>query len=120
MGFTKGKGRFAMVIGRTAPRVELYFGNDPDKRNFDAMKEFQSELDEAFGGRLEWQRLEAKKASRIKYEMVDSEIQQMGEWRSGESRSFRVDWYVRELQKFFETVYPFLEKAQSHLGKRLQ
>ena len=67
MGFTKGRGYFAMVIGREGPRVELYFPNDAEKHSFDSMKQFHAELSEAFKGQLQWQRLDNKKASRIKY-----------------------------------------------------
>lgn len=89
-----------MVIGRTGPRVELYFQNDAGKHNFDTMMRYADELNTAFDGRLEWQRLDAKKASRIKYEALSDEVQQMGDWHDHSARHNRIDWYVRELQRF--------------------
>ena len=112
MGFSKGRGRFAMVIGRTGPRVELYFHNDVGKRNFDAMAAYADELDALFEGRLEWQRLDNRKASRIKYEASAEEMSYFGPWSDHEARFQRVHWYVRELRHFYEKVHPIWEKAQ--------
>ena len=117
MGFTKGKGRFAMVIGRTGPRVELYFHNDVGKYNFDAMAQYADELNSAYDGRLEWQRLDNKKASRIKYEVLPEELKNLGDWHDSSSRDKRIDWYVRELQRFFNVLYPVWEKAQRDMAK---
>lgn len=117
MGFSKGKGRFAMVIGRTGPRVELYFHNDVGKYNFDAMAQYADELNSAYNGRLEWQRLDNKKASRIKYEVLPEELPNLGDWHDSGSRDKRIDWYVQELQRFFNVVYPVWEKAQRDMAK---
>ena len=117
MGFTKGKGRFAMVIGRTGPRVELYFHNDVGKYNFDAMARYADELNSTYDGRLEWQRLDNKKASRIKYEMLPEELTNMADWHDSTARANRIDWYVRELQRFFNVLYPVWEKAQRDMAK---
>jgi len=117
MGFTKGKGRFAMVIGRTGPRVELYFHNDVGKYNFDALARYADELNTVFNGRLEWQRLDNKKASRIKYETNTAELDQMLDWHDMDARAKRIEWYVRELQNFFNIVYPYWEKAQKDMGR---
>ena len=117
MGFSKGKGRFAMVIGRTGPRVELYFHNDVGKYNFDAMAQYADELNYNYDGRLEWQRLDNKKASRIKYEMLPEELTNMADWHDSTARANRIDWYVRELQRFFNVLYPVWEKAQRDIAK---
>ena len=117
MGFSKGKGRFAMVIGRTGPRVELYFHNDVGKYNFDAMARYADELNSAYDGRLEWQRLDNKKASRIKYEVLPEELSNLGDWHDISSRDKRIEWYVRELQRFFNVLYPVWERAQRDMAK---
>ena len=117
MGFGSGRARFNMVIGRTVPRIELYFTKDEDKQNFDAMTKYSSELNAAFEGRLVWQRLDNKKATRIKLEATNDELKAMGDWNSSTSKSSRVDWYVRELNRFYEIVFPFWEKAKIELGK---
>jgi len=117
MGFSKGKGMFAMVIGRTGPRVELYFHNDVGKYNFDAMARYADELNSAYDGRLEWQRLDDKKASRIKYEVLPEELTSLGDWHDRSARDKRIDWYVRELQRFFNVLYPVWEKAQRNMSR---
>lgn len=116
MGFSKGRGRFAMVIGRTGPRIELYFHNDVGKTNFDAMACYSDELNEAYGGRLCWQRLDSKKASRIKYEMLPSDLEAMGDWHELSAREGYVDWYFTELQRFYSIVYPVWQRAQRDIS----
>lgn len=115
MGFSRGRGRFAMVIGRSGPRVELYFANDADKICFDAMKSHQRHLNSIFGDALKWQRLDNKKASRIKLELEADKLNQYGDWSSGESRNYRIDWYSKQLPIFYEHVFPIWDAVQKEL-----
>jgi hypothetical protein len=118
MGFTKSNARFAMAIGRTGPRVEVCFNNDMDKRNFDALSLFADELNAAFDGQLEWQRLDDKKASRVKYEISYREFAKtVGEWEDPACRPGFIEWFVTELERFHSIVFPVWEKAQRELGK---
>ena len=116
MGFSRGRGRFAMVIGRSGPRVELYFANDADKICFDAMKSHQQHLNSIFGDALKWQRLDNKKASRIKLELEADKLKQYGDWSSG-SRNYRIDWYSKQLPIFYEHVFPIWDAVQKELKK---
>jgi len=34
-----------------------------------------------------------------------------------DARAKRIEWYVRELQNFFNIVYPYWEKAQKDMGR---
>lgn len=115
MGFSKGRGGFNMVLGRTSPRVELYFHNDVGKYNFDAMAAYRDEIDAAYSGSLEWQRLDTKKASRLKYEMSAEEAIELGPFKDHSGHQKRIDWYVRELQRFYSIIYPVWEKAQKDM-----
>jgi len=115
-GFTKGGARFAMVIGRRAPRVELYIPNDAEKLQIDALMTHRAELDAALGGELVWERLENRKASRLKLEMARDQLYAMGPWRDPAARELRIDWYVRELSRFYEAVFPVWERAQLELA----
>jgi len=117
MGFSKGKGKFAMVIGRTGARVELYFADDKTKKLFDAMHEHKDALNGSFGEELIWQRLDEKKASRIKYEMSDAVLNEVGGWNSPEGREFCVKWYVEEISRFYENTFPVWEMVQKQIGK---
>lgn len=117
-GFTKSGARFGMVIGRLAPRVELYFANDVDKRQIDAMMDHQAELQEAHGGGLVFERLEHRKASRLKFEMGEEQLNEMGSWHDPEARKYRIQWYFHELVRFYEAVYPVWDRVQAELASR--
>jgi len=111
-GFWKGKGKFAMVIGRYANRVELYFGDDKEKVLFDAMYERKDELEAAFHGEIVWERLDGKKASRIKHDMPSEVADEMLEWASSdEADAQRIKWFIKELDAFYKAAYPILVKA---------
>lgn len=112
MGFHKGKGRFAMVLGRAGPRIELYFHMDVGKLNFDALAKHSEQLNSSFDGRLEWQRLDNKKASRVKYEVSPEERVLIGDWNDLQKREQTIDWFVKELQRFYGIVYPIWEETQ--------
>ena len=112
-GFTKGRGRFAMVIGRKAMRIEIYFANDADKKIYDTFSTYSDELNTAFNGRLEWQRLDGKKASRVKYEMSADEAELIGDWNDQSAREGYIEWFVTELRRFHSIVFPYWEKTQN-------
>lgn len=59
------------TVTQTFGRAELYIGRSERAENkfiFDALLARREEIEGAFGGELEWERLEKKKASRIKAE----------------------------------------------------
>tara|TARA_R110002074_G_scaffold349634_1_gene520342 strand:- start:128468 stop:129589 length:1122 start_codon:yes stop_codon:yes gene_type:complete len=113
-GFRKGNGRFAMVIGRYAHRVELYFGRDEDKSLFDAMYQRKDELESAFHGEIVWERLEGKKASRIKYDMPKEVNNGLLPWTSSdEADAQRIEWFIKELDSFYKAAYPILATVKS-------
>ena len=115
MGFSKGKSKFAMVIGRNAPRVEIYFANDSDKALFDGMLSYKEELESKFHGDITWERLDNKKSSRIKYDMPKEIHDNIGEWRDPDAIKGRVEWYRKELPAFYDAFYPVWEKVQQEL-----
>jgi hypothetical protein len=117
IGFNKGAARFNMNIGRKGLRVEWYCRHDKDKRNFDSMACFADELNKAFNGRLVWQRLDDKKASRIKFETSPEEMLELGDWNIPEDRSAQIEWLVNALIRFFQELGPCWEKAQIELNK---
>lgn len=112
IGFSKSIGYFGYCIGRTTFRVELYFSNDPDKTHIDAMYKHKSEIEKTFDGVITWERLENKKASRIKYEMP-KEIQQNLQGRFNEEIYWEdlIAWYRVAMVKFYNAVYPIMEKV---------
>lgn len=113
-GFWKGNGRFAMVIGRYAPRVELYFGRDADKTLFDAMYQRKDELETAFHGEITWERLDGKKASRIKHDMPKELNDTTLPWASSdEADAERIAWFINELDALYKAAYPILSSIKT-------
>lgn len=116
MGFSRGRGRFAMVIGRTGLRVELYFANDGEKILFDAMGRRKEDVHKQFGGPLIWERLDGKKASRIKYELSTFDLNKIGHWDSPEAREHRINWFTKSIGKFHDDLFPIWERVQNNIG----
>lgn len=112
LGFNKGRGRFGMVIGRSGLRVELYFNSDADKQLFDSMFQFSSELNAAFEHNLIWQRLDGKKASRIKFELSKIDLEKFGAWDDPDAVNSRVEWFSVEIENFYKKVFPYWDRAQ--------
>lgn len=103
---------FNFCIGRKYIRVELYFSSDRDKKKIDAMMQFKDEL-EAKIPNIQFQRLEDKKASRIKHEMSPEERAQIdGRWRE-ETWPEYIDWYTKSMIHFFEVISQYWERVKN-------
>lgn len=62
---------FNFAISKTYARAELYIDTGEQKSNkviFDTLFSQREEIEKAFGGELEWERLDEKRASRVKAE----------------------------------------------------
>lgn len=61
---------FTFVMRKTEPGVQLYIDTGDkakNKRLFDYLYNYKDSIEEAFGDKLEWKRLDDKRASRIDY-----------------------------------------------------
>ena len=117
LGFWKGNGKFAYCIGRNTFRVELYFSNDQNKLLIDTMARYKTEIDKQFDGLIVWERLESKKASRIKFEMTKEETNRLeGNFKDELYWDELISWYREAMVKFYETLYPYWEKVQKELA----
>lgn len=105
IGFWKGKGKFNFVLGRYAQRVELYLSNDTDKKLFDEMYAHKDIIESSFNGTITWERLDNKKAARIKVDMPDNIANELSSWKDKESWNARVEWFTREIINFYNAVY---------------
>jgi hypothetical protein len=113
IGFWKGKGKFAFCIGRNTIRVELYFSHDSDKKFIDAMAQHKAKIDEKFNGVIEWERLDNKKASRIKYEMPLNEFRAIeGKFNEKTNWEAWITWYRESMTAFYKVMFPIWEKVQ--------
>ena len=111
IGFGKGIARFNFVIGRGGYRVELYFLKDEEKILFNEMYKYKEEIENSFGEELIWQRLDNKKASRIKFELS-------GEgWDDfySENWSECFEEFIEVFDKFYPAIFPVWEKVQEDL-----
>jgi hypothetical protein len=113
LGFTKNNGYYACVIGKDAYRVELYISNDGEKTMFDKMARYKDEIERKIPG-LIWQRLEGKKASRIKLETskIDPNSVLMGKFRNEEIWPELKAWYTKSMKHFYEVIAPYWERVQ--------
>jgi len=113
IGFWRNNGRFGLCIGRSTFRVELYFSDDIDKHKFDAMYQYKDQIEKAFDGEIIWERLDNKKATRIKHEMPHSILSQLeGRFHDEIYWEKLITWYREAMLKFYKAIYPYLEKIQ--------
>lgn len=113
LGFTRNSGYFNFCIGRHGFRIELYFSNDPNKEIIGAMAKFQHEIEQSFDGLIEWEPLEGKRASRIKFEMP-KELRNNLEGKFSDELYWNdlVDWYADAMHKFYTVLNPYLERIK--------
>lgn len=118
IGFWKGHAKFAFCIGRFTNRVELYLADDSQKIFFDTMLQYKDEIEEGFDGKIHWERLDNKKASRIKLEMPVSEYKKIeGVFEDKTNWEHWIKWYRESMTAFYGSVYPIWEKVQNELSK---
>lgn len=110
IGFWKGRANFGFVIGQYKCRVEIYIEDDKNKFLFDAMYKHKEQIENSIGETLIWQRLDGKKASRIKIETEGDDS--WGEWKD-ENWSSYFEWYINSFDKFYKAIFPVWEKIQS-------
>ena len=103
IGTTLGKSGLAynFVIKMDESRVELYIDTgdgDRNKRIFDACYNTKEQIEKEFGGKLEWQRLDDRRASRI-YFPISGGLLQKDQWSS--IQSIMIDT-MKRLQKVLQ------------------
>lgn len=118
IGFWKGSGKFAFCLAKRLDRVEIYFSNDPEKVLFDAMLNHKDEIESRLNGNVIWQRLDNKRASRIKLEMTEQDFEALnGKWSDKSSWDNHIKWFVDSMEHFYNEVSPIWAKVQNELGK---
>ena len=71
------------LVSKNFARCEIYLDRgdfDENKLVFDYLFERKAKIEEAFGGALEWERLDDKRASRIKYENQNFSLYNKEQW----------------------------------------
>jgi len=99
---------YSLIFSKKEIRVEIYMGKNDTTENkaiFDKLYARKDEIESKFGNKLEWQRLDDKKACRIKFsepiEGYDTE-----NWDS------MVDWLVEYFQKMEKAFHPEIERIK--------
>ncbi len=87
---------FNVVISNYYARAELYMSRSLKEENkyiFKELEKRKTEFEQKFGDSLEWEILEDKKASRIKYELKDTDYFNKDNWHR--MIDFMIDAYIR-------------------------
>jgi hypothetical protein len=119
IGFWKGQGRFGFCIGRQSFRVELYFGNDANKILIDTMLKFKDEIQNNISDDIIWERLDMKKASRIRIDMTKEDVAKLtskGKFNEEVYWEELIEWYSYKMAEFFNVVNPVWEKVQKQIS----
>ena len=116
MGFWNGSGYFACCIGRHNLRIELYINNDEEKKFFNKLYSLKGEIPQGIKDRIIWQKLEGKKASRIKIEPTEDEKSNLrGKWGDSDHFEDVVMWFADNIEPFYNGTFPIWSKIQSEL-----
>jgi len=78
-------GSYNFVVSSKFARVEVYFSRPKKEENkfiFDTLIKHKDEIEKAFGDKLVWERLDDKKAVRIKYQLDGVNLYDENDWDS--------------------------------------
>lgn len=116
IGFSKGSGYFFFCVGRHNIRVELYISSDQDKHIFNELYKHKDEIEKSIRDRIIWQKLENKKASRIKIEPTEKQKGKFrGKWGEDENFEDIVIWFADNMEPFYNAISPIWSKVQAKL-----
>jgi hypothetical protein len=73
---------------------------------------YKNELESQFDNMIIWERLDNKKASRIKMEMPIDEYKESG-YLKERNWEPKIEWFRESMIQFYKVVYPIWEKVQS-------
>jgi len=114
--FAKEGVTFAFCIGEKVPRSELYFNDDPDKKKIDSMKVALEEAKSDLLSKLIFQRLENRKASRIKIDMSVELNQQLNiGWNDQSTWPDYYDWYIESMDRLYRELLPVWVRVKKNL-----
>lgn len=95
-------GSYSFVVSRDHARVEVYFSGVEQIENefvFDELNKNKEKIEELFGEELIWERLDGRKATRIKYQLDGVSLYDENDW--DEMKEFLIDSMIR-LEKVFD------------------
>lgn len=105
---------YYMVFLKKEPlRVEIYLNRSTAGENkwiFDELKKSRREIEERFGARLKWQRLDARNASRISY-------QKSFESTNEENWPEMTEWFCEHIDKLEKAFAEPIKRVKAKLAK---
>lgn len=107
---------YNFVISKTYGRCEIYIDRgdfDINKRIFDYLIKNKEKLEISFGFELTWERLDDKRASRIKYELNTVNVFNKEDWDS--MIDFMTDGMIR-MEKTFSKIIQKMNQNQREMG----
>jgi hypothetical protein len=101
--------RINYVILKSSAAVELYIdrGKDADAENkaiFDRLRQSLDEIEKAYGGPLDWQRLDGKRACRIKKDLPGGGLIDEARWPEIQKNM------IEAMIRFQKALKPFIDK----------
>lgn len=96
---------FNFVISKRYARTELYISRSIKEENeyiFDELKKCQEKIEQIFGNELVWERLDDKKACRVKYELNGVNVFNKDDWHK--MIEFMADGMIRMEKAFREPL----------------
>ena len=109
---------YNFVVSKKLGRVELYIDRGDQEENklvFDTLFAMKHEIEQNFGGNLKWERLDDKRASRIKYENPDFNVTDKKKWP--DMIEFMSDGMVRFEEALKEPLKKVNRKLKQQNGR---
>lgn len=100
---------FNFVISNSYARVELYisrYNRDENKAIFDELYKYKSEIESMIENELEWERLDNKKACRIKLELKNVDYFDRESW------PIMIDFLMNSMDKMEKIFKQYLQKIK--------
>jgi hypothetical protein len=108
---------FNLVISKSYGRCELYIDRGEFEENkfvFDTLLQQRDIIEKAFGSELTWERLDNKRASRIKYELDEVNVFEKEDW------SKMIDFMKDGTLKMEKALKEPLQKINGELKKKFK
>ncbi|MEQ6378591.1 DUF4268 domain-containing protein [Bacillaceae bacterium S4-13-56] len=109
---------YNFVMSKSYARVELYIQRPIKNENkfiFDELYKLKDSIEEKFGDSLHWDRLDDKKASRVKFQKDNVDVFNQDDW--DEMIIFMVDSMIRLEHAFKESLSEVRQKLISRLNQ---
>ena len=94
--------------------VYLYADAARNKRLYDALQAQKTRLEEAFGDKLTWERLDNSRGSRIAVDLPDKRIRD-----ADETLKQTADWMVNTVVRLSQTVIPIVQEVANEVDHEM-